>query len=136
MKKRCVFSVALSFFVFTALVGPAAAGSPPEEGVITGEIEKVNDAYLKDYEKMDYGSRKEWADWGKGLKSVGWILVQGDSGEAKDLLLLVIDTRTEIESNDSEKCRVMDLGAGTRIKAKYRMGWDALHAVYVKKLGE
>ena len=83
---------------------------------------------------MDYGSKKEWEDWGKGLKSLGWIVVRGDSGEPKDLLLLVIDTRTEIASNDSETCQVMDLGPGTRVEAKYRMGWDALHAVYVKKL--
>ncbi len=62
--------------------------------------------------------------------------MRGDSGEPKDLLLLVIDTRTEIEINDSEKCQVMDLAVGARIEAKYRMGWDALHAVYVKKLGE
>jgi len=136
MKKTCVSAVALFLFVFTVLVGPTGAGSPREEGVITGKIEKMNDAYLKDYEKMDYGPKKEWADWGKGLKSVGWILVQGDSGEPEDLLLLVIDTRTGTESGGSEGCRVVDLAPGTGIEAKYRMGWDALHAVYVKKLGE
>ena len=134
MKKTSVSTAVFLFFVFTVLVGPAAAGSPLEEGEITGTIERANEAFLRDYEKLDYGSKKEWEDWGKGLKSLGWVVVRGDSGEPKDLLLLVIDTRTKIESNDSEKCEVMGLGAGTRIEAKYRMGWDALHAVYVKKL--
>jgi hypothetical protein len=136
MKETCVSAAVFLIFVFTVLVGPAAAGSPPEEGEITGSIEKANEAFLRDYEALDYGSQKKWEDWGKGLKSLGWVVVRGDSGEPNDLLLLVIDTRTEIESNDSEKCRVMDLGAGTRIEAKYRMGWDALHSIYVKKLGK
>ncbi len=122
--------------VCAVLVGPAVAGAPLEEGEITGTIEKANDAFLREYEELDYKSQKKWEDWGKGLKSLGWVVVRGDSGKPKDLLLLVIDTRTEIESNDSEKCQVMDLGPGTRIEAKYRMGWDALHAVYVKKLGD
>jgi len=134
MKRTSVSAAMLFIFVFTVLVGPAVAGSPLEEGEITGNIEKANEAFLRDYEKLEYGSRKEWQDWGKGLKSLGWVVVRGDSGEPKDLLLLVIDTRTKIESNDSEKCEVMGLGAGIRIEAKYRMGWDALHAVYVKKL--
>ena len=134
MKKTSVSAAMLFLLVFAVLVGPAAAGSPLEEGEITGKIEKANDAFLRDYEKLDYKSQKKWEDWGKGLKALGWVVVRGDSGEPKDLLLLVIDTRTEIESNDSEKCEVMGLGAGTRIEAKYRMGWDALHAVYVKKL--
>jgi hypothetical protein len=136
MKKDRVSAAVLFLFVFAVLVGPAAAGSPLEEGEITGTIEKANDAFLRNYEKLDYKSKKEWKDWGKGLKSLGWIVVRGDSGEAKDLLLLVIDTRTDMASNNSEKCEVMDLGPGTRVRAKYRMGWDALHAVSVKKLGE
>ena len=134
MKKNSVSASVLFFFVFTVLVGPAVAGSPLEEGEITGKIEKANDAFLRDYEKLDYKSKKEWEDWGKGLKSLGWVVVRGDSGDPKDLLLLVIDTRTEMVSHDSEKCEVMGFEAGTRIRAKYRMGWDALHAVYVKKL--
>jgi hypothetical protein len=136
MKRTSVSAAMLLIFVFTVLVGPAVAGSPIEEGEITGKIEKANEAFLRDYEKLDYGPRKEWEDWGKGLKSLGWVVVRGDSGEPKDLLLLVIDTRTKIEGSDSEKCEVMGLGEGTRIEAKYRMGWDALHAVYVKKLGK
>jgi len=48
----------------------------------------------------------------------------------------VIDTRTEIESKDSGKGQFTDLGPGNRIQAKYRMGWDALHALHVKKLDD
>ena len=136
MNKTCFSSAMFLFFICTVLVGPAAAGSPLVEGEITGKIEKANDAFLRDYERLDYGSRKEWEDWGKGLKSLGWIVVRGDSGDSKDYLLLVIDTQTEMEGSDSETCQVMDLGPGTRVEAKFRMGWDALHAVYVKKLDE
>ena len=136
MRKTWLPEMASLLMVCAVLIGPAAAESPLEEGEITGKIEKANDDFLRNYEELDYGSKKEWEDWGKGLKSLGWIVVRGDSGEQKDYLLLVIDTRTEIESNDSEKCRVMDLAPGTRIEAKYRMGWDALHAIYVKKLDE
>ena len=136
MRKVWLPGMASLLMVCAVLVGPAVAGSPLEEGEITGTIEKANEAFLRDYEELDYKSQKKWEDWGKGLKSLGWVVVRGDSGEPKDLLLLVIDTRTEIESNDSEKCEVMDLGPGTRIEAKYRMGWDALHAIYVKKLDE
>ena len=134
MKKDCIGVAAVLFVLCTALLGSTVTASELEEGEITGTIERANEAFLRDYEKLDYGSKKEWEDWGKGLKSLGWVVVRGDSGDPKDLLLLVIDTRTKIASNDSEKCEVMDLGAGTRIEAKYRMGWDALHAVHVKKL--
>ncbi len=120
MRKTWLAEMVALLMVCAALVGPAVAESPLEEGEITGKIEKANDAFLRDYEKLDYKSKKEWEDWGKGLKSLGWIVVRGDSGEPKDLLLLVIDTRTEMGSNDSEKCEVMDLGAGTRIRARYR----------------
>ena len=136
MKRTWLPEMASLLMVCAVLVGPAGAGSPLLEGEITGKIEKANKAFSRDYEKLDYKSQKQWEDWGKGLKSLGWVVVQGDSGEPKDLLLLVIDTRTEMESNDSETCQVMDLGPGTRVEAKYRMGWDALHAIYVKKLGE
>ena len=136
MNKTSVSARALLFFVCAVLFGPTVTASALEEGEITGTIEKANEAFLREYEELDYGSKMEWEDWGKGLKSLGWIVVRGDSGELKDYLLLVIDTRTEIERNNSEKCQVMDLGPGSRIEAKYRMGWDALHAVYVKKLGE
>jgi hypothetical protein len=136
MRKAWLPEMASLLMVCAVLVGPAVAGSPLEEGEITGKIEKANDAFLRDYEKLDYKAQGKWEEWGKGLKSLGWVVVRGDSGEAKDYLLLVVDTRTEIEGNGAEKCQVMDLGVGTRIEVKYRMGWDALHAVYVKKLGE
>ena len=136
MKKTCVSATVLLSFVFTVLAAPAAAGSPLEEREITGTIEKANEAFLRDYEELDYKSQKKWEDWGKGLKSLGWVVVRGDSGEPKDLLLLVIDTRTQIEVNDSGKSPLADFGPGVRIEVKYRMGWDALHAIYVNKLGE
>lgn len=122
--------------VCAVLVGPTVTASELEEGEITGTIERVNEAFLRDYEKLDYGSSEEWENRGKGLKSLGWVVVRGDSGEPKDLLLLVIDTRTQIEVNDSGKSPLADFGPGVRIEVKYRMGWDALHAIYVKKLGE
>jgi len=136
MKKTSVSAAALLFFLCTVLSGPKVTGSALEEGEITGTIERANEAFLRDYEKLDYGSNKEWEDWGKGLKSLGWVVVRGDSGEPKDYLLLVIDSRTQIEINDSEKSPLAELGPGARIEVKYRMGWDALHAVSVKKLGE
>jgi len=136
MKKIFISVAASLFFLFTVLFGPAVTGTGLEEGEVTGTIEKANDAFLRDYEKLDYKGQGKWEEWGKDLKSLGWIVVRGDSGEPKDYLLLVIDTRTEIESNDSEECEDMGLRVGARIEAKYRMGWDALHAVYVKKPGE
>jgi len=136
MNRTWLPEMASLLMVCAVLIGPAAAESPLEEGEITGKIEKANDDFLRNYEELDYGSKKEWEDWGKGLKSLGWVVVRGDSGEAKDYLLLVIDTRTEIEINDSEKSPLADFGPGVRIEVKYRMGWDALHAIYVKKLGE
>ena len=136
MGKARLARIASLLMVWAVLLGPAAAGSSLEEGSITGKIEKVNDSFLRDYEKLAYKGQEDWKEWGKGLKSLGWIVVRGESGDIKDYLLLVIDTRTEMERKGSEKCQVMDLGPGTRIEAKYRMGWDALHAVYVKKLDE
>ena len=136
MRKTWFAEMVALLMVCAALVGPAVAESPLEEGEIMGTIERANEAFLRDYEKLDYKSNKEWEDWGKWLKSLGWVVVRGDSGEPKDLLLLVIDTRTQIEINDSGKSPLADFGQGVRIEVKYRMGWDALHAIYVKKLGE
>jgi hypothetical protein len=136
MKNDCIAVAALLFVLCTALLGSTVTASELEEGEITGTIEKVNEAFLRDYEELDYKSQKEWEGWGKGLKALGWIVVRGDSGEPRDLLLLVIDTRTRIEINDSGKSPLADFGPGVRIEAKYRMGWDALHAIHVKKLGE
>jgi len=136
MKKTSVSAAALLFFLCTVLSGPKVTASALEEGEITGTIERVNEAFLRDYERLDYSSDQEWEDWGKRLKSLGWVVVRGDSGEPKDHLLLVIDTRTQIEINDSRKSPLAAFGPGVRIEVKYRMGWDALHAVSVKKLGE
>ena len=136
MKKTRVAAALLFFFVVAVLVGPAIAGFPLAQGKITGTIEKANEAFLRDYERLDYQGQKKWEHWGKGLKALGWIVVRGNSGGSKGLLLFVIDTRTEMKSNDSEKSPFAGLQPGTRIEAKYRMGWDAFHAVYVKKLGK
>jgi hypothetical protein len=48
----------------------------------------------------------------------------------------IIDARTTISGTGSVTGRFADLLAGDRIRAKYRMGWDALHALEVKKLDE
>ena len=107
-----------------------------EEGELTGRIERANSRFLRDYEKLDYKGQRKWEDWGRGRRSVGWIVLQGDSGELKDYLLLVIDTQTRIEMEDDGEGQFSDLGPGSRIRARYRMGWDALHALHVKRLNE
>jgi hypothetical protein len=123
----------VSLLVVSALLlGSFANVSALEEGEITGTIERTNDRFLRDYQTLDYKGRQGWAAWGRGLESLGWIVVQGDSGEIRDHLLLVIDTRTKIAGAD--KGRFADLRPGDRIRAKYRMGWDALHALEVEKL--
>jgi len=126
----------LLLLVCVALCGSTVKSFALEEGEITGTIERTNDRFLRDYASLDYGTKKEWKEWGQGLRSLGWIVVQGDSGELKDYVLLVIDTRTEIESKGSGKGGFNDLGSGDRIRAKYRMGWDALHALHVRKLAD
>lgn len=136
MRKTWLSGIAGLVIVCGALFGWTMTASALEEGEITGQIEKGNKSFSRDYEKLDYKGQEKWEQWGKGLKSLGWIVVRGESGDLKDYLLLVIDTRTEIEGNDSEKGQFGDLDPGTRIKASYRLGWDALHAVYVKKLNE
>lgn len=123
-------------FVCGTLFGSTGMGSELEEGEITGKIERTNPGFLRDYGSLDYGARKEWGEWGMGLKSLGWIVLQGDSGKLEDYLLLVIDTRTEIEGEKADRGRFSDLSPGSHIRAKYRMGWDALHALEVKKLEE
>ena len=136
MRKSWFPGGALLLLVCVGLCGSAAKVFALEEGEITGKIERTNDRFLRDYESLEYGTKKDWKEWGRGRRSLGWIVVQGDSGELKDYVLLVIDTRTEIESKDSGKGQFTDLGPGSRIQAKYRMGWDALHALRVKKLDD
>jgi len=69
-----------------------------------------------------------------GLKALGWIVVQGDSGELKDYLLLVIDSRSSITKGDGSQGQFSDFQVGQRVKASYRMGWDALHVLTVSIL--
>ena len=126
-----LFLLSVSMVLSTAI--PASA---LEKGDVTGAIERKNDKFLRDYETLDYKGEKDWAEWGKGLKSQGWIVVQGDSGELKDYLLLVIDTKTEIEKKDGGSGAFSDLEPGERIKASYRMGWDALHAQKIVIISE
>ena len=54
----------------------------------------------------------------------------------KDYLLLVIDSRTLMAGADTGKGPFAHLHPGSRIWARYRMGWDALHALEVKELDE
>jgi len=103
-----------------------------DQGEIKGKIERTNDTFNRDYNTLDYKGDKKWQSWAKDLKSLGWIVVQGDSGELKDYLLLVIDTKTQIKKADESPGRFDDLKVGSRISASYRMGYDALHADAVK----
>lgn len=100
-----------------------------DEGVVTGRIADRNAQFLRDYETLDYREHTAWQEWGKGLKSLGWVVVQGDSGEVKDYLLLIVDTRTRIKKTDGSPGSFGDLVAGGEVTASYRMGWDALHAL-------
>ena len=121
--------LSLAFLIFLP-TGTAAL----EEGEVTGKIERMNEKFLREYDTLNYKGEKKWQGWGKGLKSLGWIVVQGDSGELKDYLLLVIDTRTKIEKADDSPAQFSDFNVGDRVTADYRMGWDALHAKNVKIL--
>jgi hypothetical protein len=134
MRHGRLHGVALLLVFFGLLLGSSITVLALEEGEVTGKIERTNDEFLRDYEELDYKGQHDWAAWGRGLESLGWIVVQGDSGEMRDHLLLVIDTRTSIAGAGSEKGRFADLRPGDRIRAKYRMGWDALHALEVTEL--
>jgi len=136
MRKSWFSEGALLLFVGAILLGSTVTAAELEEGEIKGRIERTNPEFLRDYNGLDYKGKKDWASWGGGLKSLGWIVVQGESGKLEDYLLLVIDTRTEIENERAEKGRFSDLSAGSVVRVKYRMGWDALHALEVKKVGE
>jgi hypothetical protein len=134
MKK---FSGFVMIGLLVACLVPAAVPSPCaalEEGEVTGKVEGVDGKFLRDYETLNYKGEKKWKEWGNGLKSLGWIKVQGDSGELKDLFLLVIDTRTRIVKPDGSQGAFSDFKAGQKAHASYRMGWDALHAQEVKIL--
>ena len=135
-KAHLYTGISFLFLWAVTMFSTALPATALEKGDITGAIERTNDKFLRDYETLDYKGEKEWAEWGTGLKSLGWIVVQGDSGELKDYLLLVIDTKTEIAKNDGGKGSFADLKPGARLKASYRMGWDALHAQKVEILAE
>jgi len=51
-------------------------------------------------------------------------------------LLLVIDTWTGMAGTDGEKGSFVHLQPESRISARYRMGWDALHALELKEPDE
>ena len=115
---------------------PGFSSDKLEEGTVTGKIERVDEKFLRDYEKMDYKGASEWEKWGKGLKSLGWIVVKGSSDEPKDYFLVVINTRTDIQKSDGTAGTFNDLKPGDRVKVSYRMGWDALHGLSVGKLNQ
>ena len=122
--------------LFALLLGSLAPAHALEQGEVTGTIERTNDRFLRDYQELDYKGQKKWETWGSGLVSLGWIVVREDSGETTNPMLLVIDTRTVIAGAGSEKGKFGDFRPGDRVRAKYRMGWDALHALEVKRLDE
>jgi hypothetical protein len=136
MRSGCLPGGALLPVLFGLLLGLPATVYALEEGEVSGTIERVNDTFLRDYQELDYKGEKNWEAWARGLVSLGWVVVRRDSGKEHDLVLLVVDTRTSIAGTGSEKGRFGDLRPGDRIRAKYRMGWDALHALEVKKLDE
>lgn len=119
-----LWSVGVLFYV-ACLALPVHA---LEEGEIKGKIERVYDKFNRDYDTLDYKGDTTWQAWGKGLKSLGWIVVQGDSGQLKDYLLLVIDSKTELTRADGTKATFGDLAVGKRVSATYSMGYDAFHA--------
>jgi len=134
MRKLAGF-VAICFLVggLVPVVVPAPCAAL-EKGDVTGKVEGVDGKFVRDYQTLNYKGEKKWQEWGEGLKSLGWIKVQGESGELKDLFLLVIDTRTRIVKADGSEGAFPDFAAGQRVQASYEMGWDALHAGEVKIL--
>ncbi len=124
----CLLTVCILPAVFPAVCAAL------ESGDVTGKIEGVDGKFLRDYETLDYKGEKKWKKWGEGLTSLGWIKVQGDSGELKDLFLLVIDTKTQILKADGTAGQFSDFKSGDKVKASYKMGWDALHAQEVNIL--
>jgi hypothetical protein len=136
MRHGRLCGVALFPIFLWLLLIPFVSVSALEEGEVTGKIERTNGEFLRDYETLDYKGRQAWEAWGKGLEALGWIVLQGDSGQMKDHLLLVIDTRTLISGSLADKAGFADLREGDRVRAKYRMGWDALHALELSKVDE
>ena len=136
MRVSSAFLRASVLVIFALLFGAFVIASEPEEGKVTGRIEKANGHFLRDYGKLEYKGQDAWEAWGRERQSLGWIVVRGDSGKMKDYVLLVIDSRTAIRGTNSAEGRFSDLHPGTRVRARYRMGWDALHALRVEILDE
>jgi hypothetical protein len=134
MRRAASYVLMFSFLVAILATGLTVRSETLEEGTVTGKIERVNEKFERDYNSLGYKDQKEWQAWGKDLKSLGWVVVQGDSGEPKDYLLLVIDTRSKLAKEDGTQAAFSDLNVGSRITASYKMGWDALHAAEVKLL--
>jgi len=88
--------------------GPAAgAADADKRGEITGSINRVN------------------ADYHNAGAS-GFLVV--DSDDHTERLVLVVDGETDLRSADGEASRFEAFKAGSRIRARYEMGYDALHA--------
>jgi hypothetical protein len=134
MKPSFCLKAVLSLVLFTWLFPFPPALSALEEGVVTGKVQKSDSRFARDYDAMDYKGQLNWQEWGKGLKSIGWVVVQGASGQLKDYLLLVVDTRTKILSKEGAPGAFEDLVSGAKVTVEYRMGWDALHALNVRIL--
>jgi len=135
MKKSYQFITGLYIILFVFLMTlPLFSSDKLEEGTVAGKIQRVDGKFLRDYETMNYKGATEWEQWGKGLKSLGWIVVKGGSNELKDHFLVVINTQTDIQNTDGSKATFQDLKPGDRVKVSYRMGWDALHGIKVGKL--
>ena len=120
-------------FCLAALLSLVVTSSPslaanPEGGEVTGSIKGVDAKFVKNYSDLNYKGQTKWKEWGQGLRSLGWVTIQGDSGDLKDLILLVIDTRTKILLSDGGVGKFADFATGEKVKASYSMGWDARHA--------
>lgn len=127
--------LAISVCAVCFLLGPSPASfASLEEGNVKGRIEGVDGKFLRDYETLDYKGEKDWKTWGVGRRSLGWIKVQGESGELKDLFLLIVNNRTRVLKPDGTEGCFSDFKTGQTVQASYRMGWDALHADEVKIL--
>lgn len=116
------------------LIAPPLLVFAFEAGEVTGRIERTNEGFVRDYEETDYEGKESWEAWGRGRKALGWIVIRGDSGKSGIPVLLMLDTRTSMGGGKLTEGRFPPLRPGDRVWARYRMGWDALHALEVRKL--
>lgn len=90
------------------ILGPAAGAADLEKrGEVTGSINRINSDY-------------------HNAGASGFLVV--DSGDRPERLVLVVDGETSIRSADGEARRFEAFEEGNRIRARYEMGYDALHA--------